>query len=322
MSTLLRVSIVFSLLAMTGCDRIEESIAMASAPEKTPAVSDTAAAKAAKEHFWKVFHAGDYGRLDAVLHDLTAAYLDSPRDPETALLLGHAHFWKLAERGRLAERDPRVTEHALLAEKYMHEARTLRPEDDRILGWLGGLRMVLGSIHENEALRREGYFMLRRGVEAYPAFNGFSMSFPLSGLPREHERFPESVELMWRNAERCAGAELDRKNPSYEPYMDEAVTEGPLRVCWNSWIAPHNFEGFFLHFGDVLTKSGDWRTARKIYGFAKLAPAYEEWDYARLLEARIENAEARSAAFANADPDDDPEMMIGSTYACTGCHAE
>jgi len=39
--------------------------------------------------------------------------------------------------------------------------------------------------------------------------------------------------------------------------MSKKTKEGKKRVCWNSWIAPHNFEGFFLNMGDMLVKSGD-----------------------------------------------------------------
>jgi hypothetical protein len=54
-------------------------------------------------------------------------------------------------------------------------------------------------------------------------------------------------------------------------------TDGKKRACWNSWIAPHNFEGFFLNMGDMLVKVGDWRTAQKIYANAKLSPDYANW---------------------------------------------
>jgi len=60
------------------------------------------------------------------------------------------------------------------------------------------------------------------------------------------------------------------------------------RVCWNSWIAPHNFEGFFLNLGDMLVKAGDWQTAQKIYANAKLPKEYATWKYQAVLEERNE----------------------------------
>ena len=40
--------------------------------------------------------------------------------------------------------------------------------------------------------------------------------------------------------------------------MTLETKEGARRACWNSRIAPHNLEGFFLNMGDMLVKSGDW----------------------------------------------------------------
>jgi hypothetical protein len=98
--------------------------------------------------------------------------------------------------------------------------------------------------------------------------------------------------------------------------------EGPKRVCWNSWIAPHNLEGFFLNMGDMLVKSGDWQTARKIYANAKLVHEYPTWPHRDVLEQHIASAEANVAAF-NAPPGGDkPVIMINSTISCMACHQQ
>ncbi len=31
--------------------------------------------------------------------------------------------------------------------------------------------------------------------------------------------------------------------------------------------------------GDMLTKSGDWQTARKVYALARQSPDYAQWPY-------------------------------------------
>jgi hypothetical protein len=41
------------------------------------------------------------------------------------------------------------------------------------------------------------------------------------------------------------------------------------RAYWNSGIAQHHVEGFFLNMGGMLVKAGDWQVARKIYANAK-----------------------------------------------------
>src|SRR5262245_41481476 len=66
--------------------------------------------------------------------------------------------------------------------------------------------------------------------------------------------------------------------------------DGPKRVCWNSWIAPHNFEGFFLNFGDMLVKAGEPGLAVSMYANAKLTPDYASWPYRDVLEDRMRNA--------------------------------
>lgn len=300
---------------ISGCQRL----ALLTAPEKTPLSSDSALAEKAIGSFWNALHEGAYEQLPQVTELLTAAYLEHPRDPEVALLLGHAHLWQLSERVR-APRRATITEHAVLAEKFFSEAHRLDPEDHRILGWLGGVQMAVGGIHQDERKRREGYFTVKEGVEKFPEFNEFSLSFAMAGLPRRHERFSEVVEAMWRNADVCAGAPLDRKNPQYLLAVDQAVYEGPARVCWNSAKAPHNFEGFWLHFGDVLVKQGDWETARIIYANARLSPDYGRWPYSGVLEQRIQDAPQNAERFLDEDGGNDPLIMQGSTIACTGCH--
>jgi hypothetical protein len=62
------------------------------------------------------------------------------------------------------------------------------------------------------------------------------------------------------------------------------------RVCWNSWIAPHNPEGFMLIRGDLVTKVG---LAWEIYQAVKNTPDYPNGapKYKKLLERRIKNVE-------------------------------
>ncbi len=102
----------------------------------------------------------------------------------------------------------------------------------------------------------------------------------------------------------------------------ETNKEGQKRVCWNSWIAPHNFEGFFLNMGDMLVKSGDWQTAQKIYANAKLSREYGSWKFQGVLEDRIKQAQSNVALFNS--PNDTPKarIMINSEFSCMGCHQQ
>ena len=299
------------------------AMAVRSAAVKTPEASSTHLAAHAKQRFRDALYAADFDALPEARRMLTAAYLENPRDPETSLLLAHSHLWALSERSRNpGSPDPQVTDHAILADRYFSEAALLAPDDARIDGWHGAVRLALGAIHRDEASTRRGWFQLRRAAREYPAFNGFSAAYPMSAQPRDSERFAAAVEWMWSNLEACTGGRLDRSDLDYAAFMGDATSEGPLRVCWNTGLVPHNFEGFFLAMGDLLTKAGDVEHARVAYENARLSPDYATWRYAGQLEERLVHLEQRAAAFARArSPEDEPPMMFGSDYACTGCHA-
>lgn len=67
-------------------------LAIGLAPEKAPRVSDTALARRAVDTFWDSFQDARYDRIHEVQLQLTAAYLETPRDATLALLLAHTHF--------------------------------------------------------------------------------------------------------------------------------------------------------------------------------------------------------------------------------------
>ena len=177
-----------------------------------------------------------------------------------------------------------------------------------------------GAIHHDEKLTRRGYYALRDSIDAWPEFNLFTAGYVLSGQPAASARFKEGLEWQWQTLDKCSGVSVNRQDPDFAPYMTHATTSGAKRVCWNSEIAPHNFEGFFLNMGDMLVKSGDWQVARKVYANARLSPAYDAWGYKEVLEGRIRDAAANATAFnAPAGPKGNG-MMQRSAYACMACH--
>lgn len=311
--------VLLGLLCSTaGCD----SLAIRFAPEKTADLKATALSQQAKDLFWETLHGGQYDGLPEVRRLLTAAYLENPSHPEIGLLLAHAHLWTIAERARLAEVPPGITDHAILAEQYFTKAHRLHPQDQRIPGWLGGVKLALGQIHRDERLTREGYFMLHDSIRAFPEFNGFSAGYVLGSRPREDDTFREGLDDLWDNLDRCAGERIDRTNPDYRKYLAQETQTGPKRVCWNSWIAPHNFEGFFLAMGDMLVKDGQPALARQVYATAMLSQSYASWPCRSLLEARMAQAESRAHQFQAADPTHHPEILFNSAHSCTACHAQ
>jgi hypothetical protein len=110
---------------------------------------------------------------------------------------------------------------------------------------------------------------------------------------------------------------------AYARYTRLQTKEGAKRVCWNSWIAPHNFEGFLLNFGDMLVKAGEPEKAVTMYRNARLTSDYATWPYRHLLDARIADAARNVEVFRRADARaGGPTIMVRSRYACMGCHQQ
>jgi hypothetical protein len=297
-------------------------IAVAVAPNKVAAQSRSEAARQADELFWQTFHGGRYDEIQPALEALTAAYLETPDDAVTASHIAWLHVWRVSERSRLAAIPATITDDIRVSRRYFHEAVELNSADARYLGFLASMTLAEGTIDKEEATLRRGYYMLLDAIRAWPEFNLFTGGFVLSQKPAGSDQFKEGLEWQWRTLDLCAGGTVDRANPDYAKYMTLETKEGQKRVCWNSWIAPHNFEGFLLNMGDMLVKSGDWQTARKIYANARLAREYPTWPYRDVLEERVKSAVANVASFNAPAGGDKPVMMINSKFACMACHQQ
>lgn len=313
---------LFVLVCLSAVLSACDFIAIQSAPKKQPAARSELALQADKL-FWKTLHNGEYQNIPRALEAVTAAYLDNPSDAVTAAHVGWLHTWRIVERARLPAVSPTVTDDAVLARKYFQEAVALDPAEARYLGFLGSALLTEGSIHRDEKLIRQGYFTLRDSIKAWPEFNLFTAGYVMSRRAADSKQFREGLEWQWQNIDECVGEKVDRRMPDMSKYLSRATTQGAKRVCWNSWIAPHNFEGFFLNFGDMLVKAGDWETAQKMYANARLSPDYRNWKYRGVLEERIRKAQANVASF------NEPErrggnvknpIMVNSAFACMGCH--
>lgn len=297
-------------------------IAVLAAPRKQATVARSEAAVKADELFWNTFHGGDYDHIQSALEVLTAAYLQTPADSKTAAHIAWLHNWRIAERARMPSVAATITDDTLVARRYFEEAVRLDPSDARYRGFLAGHMLAEGTLHQDERLTRQGYFMMREAIDAWPEFNLFTGGFVMSRLPADSARYREGLEWEWRNLDVCIGERLDRQNPDYTRYMAMETTEGRKRVCWNSWIAPHNLEGFFLNLGDMLVKAGDWQTAQRIYANAKLSKTYMAWPYRSTLDDRIAHARSNVARFNATDSSAKVPTMIDSAFACTACHQQ
>ena len=315
----LALTISVLLLPLTAaCARPTDGGAAGATPRAPSALATRATAE-----FWLAFRQARYDAIPEVRTLLTAAYAANPADPQIALLLGQLHFWKAAERTRDGADGPMIADHLILAEQYLSQARRLTPADHRIPGWIGGLELALGSFHADDRLKRRGYFRLRRAMQAYPEFNGFSFAFPLISQPSWSPLLQEAVDAMWEAAELCNRESYDRRRPSfdYRRFAEHRTATGPTRVCWNTELVPHNMEGFFLHFGDLLLKAGHDHAARAAWEVIMQIPEYPTWPYRAALQERLAGFDEWKRTLRDDDPANDPPYMLRSPIACTGCHA-
>jgi hypothetical protein len=316
-------SCLIMVVAVMSCGR-------SASPRPQPSVAGERAPLAvmADSLFWRIFHAGAYDQIPRAMRVLKAAYLQDPSDHRTAAHVGYLHAWQLAERARLDSARPEITDHAVLARRYFDQASARGgKEDPRLLGFGAVFRMTEGDIHRDETLWADGLARGRRAIDAWPEFNWFTLGYVLSARPDTSALFHEALEMQWKTMAACSRTAIDRADPRPEVALAAESTDTDVRrrrACWNSWIAPHNLEGFFLNMGDMLVKAGDWRTAQKIYRHAQAMRSYSSWPFRNVLEERIRDAERNVSIFRRGTidgrPTGDPAIMVRSSFACTACH--
>lgn len=315
----LTASALVTSLPLVGCGYLAEH----TAPKKQAATSRLPQAVGADELFWSTLHGADYEHIAPALEAETAAYLSSTNDAVTTAHVGWLHIWRLSERQRLAAVPATITDDATLSRRYFQEAVELNPGDARYLGFLASATLAEGGIHHDEAETRRGYYLMLDAIKAYPEFNLFTAGYTMSGQPADSDRYKQALDWQWQNLDVCVGEKVDRTSAAYAKYMTQATDKGVKRVCWNTWIAPHNFEGFFLNMGDMQVKSGDWQTGIKLYENAKLSSTYAQWPFREALEQRIHDAQQNVAAFnAKTDAANYKPMMGASAFSCVACHQQ
>ena len=270
--------------------------------------------------FWTAFLAEDYAGLAQVIADLDAAVEESPDDPQLVLLRAHAHLWRLAEWARDPDQDPTLQiVSAMAATQSFTHARELSPDDLRIPCWLGVMKVNTGKVLGDDALISEGKADVDAAVDGFPEFALFCRMLLNEGEPYDSPEFQQAVDDVWTTLDLCEGAPVDREAPMLS--LDGMTMQGDTRVCWN--LVPkavHNWQGFFLHAGDIIAKSGDADVATILYDDA-MQLDWDSWAHAELIESRIADLPARVASYADADPDNDAQ--IGSdTFNCTMCHGQ
>lgn len=311
------LGLFFLISLLSGC----EDYAVHRTPAKKAVISHTPLATKAEQQFWEALHGGRYQEIPKVAEWLTAAYLENPNDPHLAAHLGFTHIWRVTERQREAKIPASIVNEVILAKEYFSQAYQLNPDDSRILGFLADSELFEGLLFQNERQKVRAYFTLKKAIHAWPQFNYFTAGYPMSTLPPHSERFNEGLMWQWKTLDICAKQKISRSEPNFGPFMKLETQQGLDRACWNSWIAPFNFEGFFLNMGDMLVKNGDWQTAIKIYKNAQLEKNYSRWPYRQMLEKRIAHAKENVNAFQQDQfISADKTILFNSGRGCMICH--
>ncbi len=283
-------------------------------------VKRTQAAIMADSLFWRIIHAGAYDSIPRTLTALKAAYLQNTADGLTASHIAFLHTWRVAERARIPTLSPAITDEAILANKYFRTANARATTyDPRTHGFAAVIEMVEADLDHDEPAWAAGLAHGREAIERWPEFNWFTMGYTLSTRSDTSALFREALEMQWKTIDACRRKRVNRTNPDAGPILDQGLDEpDPLkrRACYNSWIAPHNVEGFLLNMGDMVMRSGDWRTAQKVYALSRQSASYDRWPYREILEARIINAERDSLDYKR----NATSMMLRSKFACMACH--
>jgi hypothetical protein len=311
------------ILGIIGCG----SLAVRFAKKKLAGTEPGEYVQAANEYFWQHFHAGDYDSIPIIVDWLNLALAREPNDLRTTAHLGFVHIWALAERQNRHYPDRAIIEQVSLARRYFEEAVTMDDDDPRVLGFLADMTMEEGAHLNNDKEKTEGYFQGLRSIREWPQFNKFTIGFGFARLDTGSANFKEGLKWQYESMTDCAceikGAD-GMSDSAKTAIIFESKTPKVKRACADTWIAPHNLEGFFLNMGDMLVKSGQWEKAMQIYALARLAPSYSEWPFRDTLEARILDARQNVAVFNH--PVDERNlsrqavMMNTSGYSCMGCH--
>lgn len=302
------------------------SIAVSLAKKKKPEFVKTPASQNANKFFWDAFHQGKYNEIDKIIDVLNMSLQENPNDLITTTHLGFVHVWALSERQRLSEPDAQITDHIILSKRYFTESFKMNSNDLRVLGFLADLTLAEGSVLQNEKITTEGYFLGLKSIQKWPQFNKFTIGYFFSALDTSNKNFKQAIEWQYSTIDDCA-CETNVRKTDYVNAANKIKTSKKVKIyraCWNSWIAPHNWEGFCLNWGDMLTKAGNTKEAVKIYQLAKLSDSYAEWPFNGTLEERIKNVETNTKEFNKPLDEqnikDQKVIMFNSKFACTGCH--
>jgi len=250
--------------------------------------------------FWQTLH-GEASRDEEALTLFQQAVDLNPSDARSHFLLGMTHLYRFG-RGLSGydSFDDAAKEEITRANASLDLAVLHAPENRAYPGFRGAATYMNGVVHADQALVDLGVERLRASIELWPLFNRFSFLGTVAAVA------PAGSALF----EEAYGYLLDALSP-------EGLLECTGRLCGNEGLAPRNFQGSGILFGDILAKGGDATRARGWYQFAA---ASSDWVFADLAQERVDTAAARVALYQDEDPSNDPQLAGLGAQNCALCH--
>jgi hypothetical protein len=288
--------------------------------------------KKADRFMWDNFHQGNYDSIDVILDTLYQAYQKDSTDVRITSHLAFINLWKFCERGRKAP-DTSVFRSVTQSKLYFKKAIALNPADPRLKGFLAAAEICEGAIDKKLGAVLKGYVRGNISIMEWPIFNKFALSIIESQRDSGSLMFKQGLKYQWDVIDKCSCEDLSQEKVMRSPHRtfknlirelqhsDDTLIR---RACWNTWIAPHNMEGFLLNFGDMLVKAGRTEEAIVMYKATRAAPSYEDWPFRDLIATRIKEAEQNVMEFNKPlrllyNPGE-KQIFVNSELVCMGCH--
>jgi tetratricopeptide (TPR) repeat protein len=316
------IFLLIIIITITGCSFLATTFTA----KKNYEISKSEISENANKYFWDNFHQANYDSIPNIIAKLELALRANPNDLITTTHLGFVHIWASSERQRLNIPNTNALAHISLSRRYFEESNLMNPHDRRVAGFLADLALTEGSILKNKKEQTKGFFIGKNAIKKWPQFNKFTVGYVFSNLDTTDKNFKQGLKWQYETIDDCAC----EKNTRYTGYTSavqkvRSSTDPKIyRACWNTWIAPHNWEGFCLNWGDMLVKNGEVDEAERIYNLAKESDTYNEWPFKALLEKRLEERAQNVAPFNKPVDEinlkDQKVIMFNSSIACAGCH--
>jgi hypothetical protein len=179
--------------------------------------------------------------------------------------------------------------------------------DTRVPGFAAAAEYMRGHAFNDPRIVEQGVAALRNAASLNRLFNGFDLLGVAFFVPPDHVLYDEVLDLI------DGFPELAK------------LCGGQAEICFNEGLAPHNLEGTFVLFGDILAKGQRREEALNYYRGALGSGESSGWKpaFVQSVRARIESIDERLALYRDSDPGNDPPFMgagNGHGGGCAYCH--